>query len=43
MNNKIEKLAELNNLYKSGAITIEELENLKKEILSDNNTSLNVI
>jgi len=42
MSNKIEKLAELNNLYKSGAITSEELENLKKEILSDNNTSLDV-
>ncbi len=34
MENKIEKLNELGELYKSGAITIEEFESLKAEILS---------
>jgi hypothetical protein len=39
MSNKIEKLNELGQLYKSGALTKDEFENLKAEILNGSNIS----
>jgi hypothetical protein len=39
MINKIEKLTELNDLLKSGAITLEEFEKFKKELLGSSNAS----
>ena len=43
INEQLQKIIELDNLYKSGAITAKEFEDLKKEVLGINRTSADVI